>query len=504
MDDPSISLLLAGVGPHARRFYLPAIATWGPRYGVRLVAAIELESGRATAERALMEHHLPAEIVTVPRFEFDMPAETRHRLDALADRLHPRALIVATDPLSHRPYVLWAMQRGLDVLLDKPITTRRGAVCDLAAAQGIEHDFQEILAAWHKARQLRPVIVSVCAHRRYHPGIDEAIRIVREVCAKTGCPVTDIHAHHADGQWRFPEEIRTQDHHSYHAGHGKASHSGHHFFDCVYRFYQAGTASGKSADAMRVYASFVQPNGLLRQLTRSDYERLFGPEYPPTCPYTDEELDRQFRDFGEVDLNACVTFLKDGVAIGQASLNLLHNSFSRRSWLRPAADLYKGNGRVKHEHHRIHVGPFLAVAIHSYQARSDHDASDEADLRPGGNNHFEIHVFRNSKMIGGKEVEVIHLDELAGFDRSRLYIEQVKEGVVGEFFRYLAGQISEQELRSPLQDHAIPVRILSAVYQSHVQTQRGEHPLILQPMQKETAFQLMQKEATFQPMEKEA
>lgn len=77
---------------------------------------------------------------------------------------------------------------------------------------------------------------------------------------------------------------------------------------------------------------------------------------------------------------------------------------------------------------------------------------------------------------------MIHLDQLAGFDSSRLYIEQVKEGVVGEFFRYLAGQLTEQDLRSPLRDHAIPVRMLSAVYESHANAQRGDNPVIVNPM----------------------
>jgi hypothetical protein len=62
-----------------------------------------------------------------------MPTAARQALDRIADRLRPQALIVATDPLSHRPYVLWALGRGMDVLLDKPITTRRGAVSDPAA-----------------------------------------------------------------------------------------------------------------------------------------------------------------------------------------------------------------------------------------------------------------------------------------------------------------------------------------------------------------------------------
>jgi len=61
-------------------------------------------------------------------------------------------------------------------------------------------DYEEILGAWQKARQVGNPVVSVCAHRRYHPGIEHALELIREVCGKTGCPVTDAHAHHADGQ----------------------------------------------------------------------------------------------------------------------------------------------------------------------------------------------------------------------------------------------------------------------------------------------------------------
>jgi predicted dehydrogenase len=479
------TVLLAGVGPHARRFYLPAIARLGPAHGVGLCAAVELEHQREAARAALAEAGLTAEVIAVGRFTHDMPAGARQTLDDAVARHRPAALIVATDPLSHRPYALWGLERGLDVLLDKPITARAGAVSDVEAARGLEADLDDILAAWRRARAKSPVVVSVCAHRRYHPGIDLALEVVRDASRRTGCPVTDVHAHHADGQWRLPAEVLTQDHHSYHAGHGKALHSGHHFFDCVHRFHRAGGASGKHADAMRVYASFVQPAGLLRQFTRADYLRLFGPAYAEATPHGDEELERRFAGFGEIDLNAAITFVQGGVAVAQASLNLLHNSFSRRCWLHPAADLYKGNGRVKHEHHRVHVGPFLAVAIHSYQSSGDHERSDERDTRPGGNNHFEVLIFRNTGMIGGEPVEVIDLDGLASFDRGRLYIEQVKEGVVGEFFRHLAGEAPEDRLRSPLADHAVPVRMLAAVYESHVRGLLGQNPVVEKPLTRE-------------------
>ena len=395
MDSNIQKLILIGVGPHAQRFYLPKIAKLSLRHEVRLVAVIEVECKRDAAARALAENGLEAEVVTVPPFEHRMPEQARRQLDNVLHRLNPAAIIVATDPLSHRPYVLWGLDHSLSILLDKPITTRRNAVLSQDAARGIEMDFDEVIAAYQTARQKRNIIVSVCAHRRYHPGINYVLDVIREVCRDTQCPVTNIYSYHADGQWRMPSEIVLQDHHSYHSGYGKASHSGHHFIDCLCRFWEAGMASGKTADAVQIYASFVKPDGLLRQMTQEDYQKIFGEHYEKECPFSDAELNKRYASFGEVDVNASVAFVKEGVVVAQASLNLLHNSFSRRSWLKPAKDLYKGNGRVKHEEHRVQVGPFLSILIHSYQAKDSHAVNVKEDSRLGGNNHFEITIFRN-------------------------------------------------------------------------------------------------------------
>ncbi|KKA25527.1 Cytochrome P450 monooxygenase [Rasamsonia emersonii CBS 393.64] len=51
-----------------------------------------------------------------------------------------------------------------------------------------------------------------------------------------------------------------------------------------------------------------------------------------------------------------------------STLNLLHNGFSRRSWIRMGADWYKGSGRVKHEAHEVRSGPFQTIVIDSRQA----------------------------------------------------------------------------------------------------------------------------------------
>jgi len=471
------AFLLAGVGPHATRFYLPALARMARAGRCSLAAGVELEGKGPGTRAALAGAGFPeAETVLVPRFEGEMPPAARSLLDRLAERVGLDAVIVATEPLCHLPYVEWALGRGLHVLLDKPVTARRDAVSSLEQALGIETDFRRMIAAREKAPH--DPFVSVCAHRRYHPGFDLVLEAVREACARTGCPVTAIHAHHADGQWRLPLEILTQDHHSYHAGHGKASHSGHHFFDSVHRYMAAGRASGKAPDSMRIHAAAVRPAGLLRQLGGDDLARLFGPAYREACPLPDSELQRRFQACGEVDLSATIEFRMQGETAALASLDLLHNSFSRRSWLEPAADLYKGNGRVKHEHHRIHVGPFLACHVDSYQAKSDHTTSDGSDLEPGGNNHFDITLFRNVDFLGGREVERIRLSDIGSFDAGSLFIEQVKEGVVGEFIDFLDGRVPREKMRSPLADHAIPTAMLGACYESLTLAAAGGNPVV--------------------------
>ena len=162
-------ILLAGVGPHARRFYLPAIAALGPRYGVRLAAVLELDAGREAARQALAENHLEAEVLIVPRFERTMPASARGILDAAVGRLRAAALIVATDPLAHRPYVLWGMEHRLDVLLDKPITTRRARTSRKSpSTRSSFATWSTCATCWadvNSAAPTRPATVSAIARR---------------------------------------------------------------------------------------------------------------------------------------------------------------------------------------------------------------------------------------------------------------------------------------------------------------------------------------------------
>ena len=484
-----VKILVIGCGPHATHFYVPSLLKMAAASGgFRLAGVVDIETRRGAVAEELAERGADVPAWFVPPFDGDvLPVEAAELLDGLLARDVFNAVVISTDPLHHLCYAKWAVSRGLPILMDKPVTTCIDAALDLAAARRIAEDYDCLLAMYLARPEPRPPFV-LCAHRRYHPGIIEARRIVSDVCAQTGCPVTHVHCAHADGQWRLPHEICTQLHHSYFQGHGKISHSGFHFIDCVSEFWRDGLrASGRTADDVEVFSAFVRPDGLAEQIGRSQFRKIFGAtDYEAACPEDDEELSRRFESCGEVDASVTLSLRRNGVPFSLATLDLLHNSYSRRAWLEPDRDLYKGNGRVKHEDHSIQVGPFLNVRIQSYQSKDRHDVClPEKDEEPGGNNHFELLVFRNERMIGGRSFERVPLREIGaarGFTADSLFITQIKEQSIREWLDAIADPGNAAcHLMSAFVDHRAGAHIMSAIYESYALRRLGRNPIAYVP-----------------------
>jgi len=468
----SINLILIGCGPHGQRFYLPAIRRFGVEYGAKLSLIVELREKEAEVREYCLQNGLaPRMVFTDPFSGNNLPEALAGELSRLAAAEGINAAIICTDPLNHVSYAKWALSNGLHLMLDKPVSARRDAVFSLEGAEGLRRDYLELTEVYAAARRDAGVICSLCVHRRYHPAIELIADTIAGVSGKTGCPVTNMHLYHSDGQWRLPDEMATQRHHSYFEGHGKVSHSGFHFLDCLVRFYQAGIRDAdRAADEVAVLSKFMFPPSHLLQVSESDYQVLFGTAYRERIRQLDYGQLSQ-PNFGELDAELDFTFSKCGTPQTFGHISLLHNGFSRRSWLTPGADLYKGNGRVKHEEHRIHVGPFLCVHALSWQAKDMHDLDNRCENDPGGNNHFEVNIFRNSGIVGGSPFEKVQLAELPacrGFDKSKLLIEEIKARSVSEFFSVIRGRMPESEMLSELCSHRLAVELMSAVYKSHV------------------------------------
>lgn len=477
-------LLLIGCGPHARRIYLPALQRLAFRLDIRLPLVVDIEPAGPQVREALRDVALRPELLLVPPFSDALPPAVERELDCQLARHHFDGVIIATEPTVHKAYADWAIRRHLHILMDKPVTARADAATDPRRAAAILEDYLELHSMHETAQVRKPTIFMVNCQRRFHDGFLLVESLLKDVADRTGCPVTSLQSSHCDGQWRLPAEIVTQDYHPYNQGYGKASHSGYHLFDIAYRLYNAPGLKEKQADAMEIVSSMVRPNGFLQQLTEQDYERLFGGSYQEVKRWSDTDLKPVYEGYGELDVSALISMKKGAETVANLNINLMHNGFSRRTWLRPGADLYKGNGRVRHEHHNVQQGPFQNIQIHSYQSNDDHDSANGWTDSLGGNNHFDVYVFTNPLISGRKESMQIHqLTDLINTPSASgaLAMEAMKLKVVRNFVEHVAGILPKEAIPSQIDDHIVPVQIMSGIYLSQVRRSQGGDPIVRSP-----------------------
>jgi predicted dehydrogenase len=194
--------LLVGAGLFAQNSYIPHLQQLDEKGRAKLMAIVEVYGN---------EHLRPLysdlEFLFVPPFETTMPSSVHIELDLMIHRLRIDCVIISTDPLSHKAYGLWALKKGLNVIMDKPITTRKQACTSTSAASGIAEDFEELQDAYDELQSRKQTCFLVQCHRRYHPGFDFVIDKIREIQTLTGCPITSMSSSHCDGQWRMPKEV---------------------------------------------------------------------------------------------------------------------------------------------------------------------------------------------------------------------------------------------------------------------------------------------------------
>ncbi|MDX3366438.1 Gfo/Idh/MocA family oxidoreductase [Streptomyces sp. ME02-6987-2C] len=476
------NVLVIGVGPHARRSHLPALAA-GQRDGLVGTACGVDVLGAASVLTVFDSDDGPRDLPVTPIEAFAgeehiLPGPVRQTLDGLVVRRGIDAVVVATEPAFHMVYARWALERGLSVLLDKPLGVRASASTDPAQAGAILTDVDDLIARYERARQHHPdVMVSVQSQRRYHPAFWRLRDLITEIAEATGCPVTSVQSFHSDGQWRLPDELLDLDYHGYGRGYGKCAHSGYHFFDIIPWLLAAGDASGKTADAVRVHAEVTRPDDLLAQLNVADYERLFD-DFAARNRYTEAELRAGLHGFGEVDAGISMAFTSAGHTLTLATLNLFHNGFSQRGNFAPAAALYKGNGRVRQETHIIQQGPFQALHLHSLQTLENDSADDRYTV--GGDRHIEVHVFRNNRFRPNwKPYTSLGHDDLTTTADGYLATpsqQSSRRRSMHEFLLYLNGHRDRHQMRSDLTTHRTAAALMAGTYLSMAHRFRGASP----------------------------
>lgn len=483
--------MLIGLGPHARRIYYPIFEKDGAERRFNIPFAVDLESQRDVVETYLGQRRGPKPemhyVAERDRRPDELADATSRELNAAVARYGITGVIIATEPLAHMPYARWALRNGLSVLMDKPVSSRAGVSTSSGQARAVLDDFDELAALYAAARKKNPRIVfSLMAQRRYHPAFQKIRSLIREVHEKTNCPVTSIQTFHSDGQWRLPPEIIEQDYHPYNQGYGKCSHSGYHFFDIDAWLMAAAEGPDKKIDSVQLATHFSRPNDFVRQVTFDDHRKLF-PDFDRHDRYGETVFRKTASHYGELDAFTSLAFKSGDDVITLGSINLVHNGFSQRNWVSAKGrDLYKGNGRVRHESHQIIQGPFQSILYLSYQGEEVDPAKDQDLWSFGGEYHLEIHVFRNDKLFpewkNHERYGILDFGGPALGGASRGHQEDARRQSVLEFVACLhATGCEPRRLISDLDDHRRGVALMSGIYRSACRRRDGADPLVTIP-----------------------
>lgn len=476
------NIILIGLGYHARRIYFPVLQELQEKHIIDRIFIVDLKSQREIIKNYLLTRKSKnVEVMYLDKPLNDKLSERIEKnLSGIVEKRKIRGIIIATEPLAHMVYAKWAIKNGLSVLMDKPISTQKWIICSEKCGKQLVTDYNKLVKMYQEAKKANPQMVfAIMAQRRFHNAYKKMKEAIKEVYEYTNCPVTSIQSFHGDGQWRFPTEIIEQAAHPYNQGYGKCSHSGYHFFDLVSWLMEG---SDKKPDEMEVISSFLTPNDFITQYTFDDYRKNFR-DFDKYNKYSEKEFVKRAENFGEIDSFNDFTFKKNGKVMTLASINLCHNGFSQRNWATAdGRDLYKGNGRIRHESHYILQGPFQAISYLSYQSK-EVDPNLQGDLFcVGGEYHADLYIFRNStfnpKWKCVDKFQVNDLMKMEMKDKSRGHQEDARREAILAFAENLQTGSQKIAEQSDLTQYERTVKMMSIVYQSMARRKKGLNPLV--------------------------
>jgi hypothetical protein len=139
-------------------------------------------------------------------------------------------------------------------------------------------------------------------------------------------------------------------------------------------------------------------------------------------------------------------------------------------------DIYKGNGRIRHERVNIQVSTLLNIQVHSYQSYQINNQI-VIDYGPGHIDHFDILIFRNSELTGGKAFERIEIGRDIGEKEHLLptYFSNNEIARKNLFLDFLKRSRSQSDLLC----HAFTNQLLSKIYECLALAKNSQMPYIL-------------------------
>lgn len=464
-----INTVLVGLGLHAKRIYMNCYE----QNSLQPTVIVDLKSKKEEVLNYIKDRGLKSTAYFIDDKNRDnekLNLKDENELGKLLKALNVTHAIISTEPKAHFAYIKFFLKYNIHILVDKPLTAPCDVITDGHQAEKIEEDFYDIKKMFDKAQKKKKTILQVQCQRRWHRGYQFVHNMATEMVKKYNIPITAIQILHCDGMWNMPDEFLLRENHPYKYGYGKLFHSGYHFVDLVSWFEKINDIlEDKRPDNVDMYAAAVRPNDFMHMINKEDYHRLLDTK---KFDKTFDNLDKyHFDQFGELDIYSLLQFKKGDLVTSTASINLMQNGFSRRSWGDLPEDTYKGNGRVRHEYMNLEIGPLMDIQIHSYQSKEIKDRCIGKD-GIGEVEHFNIYVFRNTDIIGGKPMEKYSLADLYENKSEWLgYNESARRDCFEEFLK-------EKTDESSIYEHSLGIRILSKEYEALSRQHQGGIPFL--------------------------
>lgn len=405
-----MNIMLIGLGPHAKRIYIKFLK----KYHIKPKLIVDLDS-----EKDKITHFLAKQGWTdIPLYLISNKDKDNKFLSSkvqedLSEKIKTYKIthaIISTEPKSHLSYSIFLLKNNINILMDKPITAPTNVINNIAQANKIKSEYDLLCEEYKKQKLLNKNLnFSIQCQRRFHKGYIYIKELLSDIIEKYNIPITYIDIYHNDGMWNMPDEFLFRENHPYKYGYGKIFHSGYHFIDLLTWILEVNLKlKDKKINKCSIYSESYKPADFIYNFNNMDYNHLLN-----TNKFDNIISDSSsFENYGEIDIHSIINFYNNERLITNCSFNLMQSGFSRRSWVELPEDTYKSNGRVRHERLDIHVGPLLNIQVHSYQAYEIKDKEKHSTDAVGDLEHFDIYIFRNTGIIGGKPFEKIKLSEL--------------------------------------------------------------------------------------------
>ncbi len=165
----------------------------------------------------------------------------KRALNLLVDKQKINKIIISTEPKAHMAYIRWAIDKGLDFLVDKPIFSETyGDVLRNGKSELYKHFLKASNDICRKG-----INASVMMPRRLHPAILLICDYLTNFISNYNVPITHTNFYHGEGMWNMPNEFFTRENHPYKYGYGAYFHTGYHFIDLLLYILKINMYLGK-------------------------------------------------------------------------------------------------------------------------------------------------------------------------------------------------------------------------------------------------------------------